>query len=275
VPVVKVLDAMGPEHLMKGMRAAGMTPELEGRAGLAVALGGVGVTLTDLVQMYAGLANGGEAVILSPLAVVERDPPRRIVGPVAAWQVGEVLTHTPRPRGVLAEGIAFKTGTSYGHRDTLAIGYDGGFVVGVWMGRADGTPVPGAFGAEVAAPVLFDAFQRLRPEPVPLPPPPPETLIVAGAELPPPLRRFGGAPGPAANAPDLVFPPDGALVEGDVLPVRVAGGIGPFVWLANGTPVVRTHRREAVIEGLGPGVSALTVIDASGLADRAEVTLRP
>ena len=277
VPVVKVLDAMGPEHLMKGMRDAGMTPGLDGRAGLAVALGGVGVTLTDLVRLYAGLANMGEAVDLSPLrrGAQEAAPPRRIVGPVAAWQVGDILLETPRPRGVLAEGIAFKTGTSYGHRDTLSIGYDGQFVVGVWMGRADGTPVPGAFGAELAAPVLFDAFQRLRPEPVPLPPPPPQTLIVAGADLPPPLRRFGGAPASATEPPEMVFPPDGALVEGAVVPARVAGGTGPFVWLANGAPVARSHRREVLIEGLGPGMSSLTVIDAAGLADRAEITLRP
>ena len=66
--------------------------------------------------------------------------------------------------------LAYKTGTSYGHRDAWALGFDGRHAIGVWMGRPDGTPVPGAFGADTAAPVPFEAFQRWKPSLDPLPP---------------------------------------------------------------------------------------------------------
>ena len=56
--------------------------------------------------------------------------------------------------------IAFKTGTSYGYRDAWAVGFDGRVTIGVWVGRPDGTPVPGMVGRASAAPILFDAFAR-------------------------------------------------------------------------------------------------------------------
>ena len=93
-------------------------------------------------------------------------------GPVAAWQVANVLSGILPPQGRAAGRVAYKTGTSYGHRDALAVGYDGRFVAGVWMGRPDGTPVPGAFGGDHAAPLLFDLFDALAARAVPLPPPP-------------------------------------------------------------------------------------------------------
>ena len=76
--------------------------------------------------------------------------------------LSDILSGIAPPNGALRNGLAYKTGTSYGHRDTWAIGFDGKHVAGVWIGRPDGTPVPGAFGAEVAAPVLFEVFQRDR-----------------------------------------------------------------------------------------------------------------
>ena len=142
----------------------------------------------------------------------------------------------PRAAGAAPRNeLAYKTGTSYGHRDAWAVGFDGRYVVGVWMGRADGTPVPGAFGGDLAAPVMFAAFQRIGRRRSPCPPPPPATLLVANAELPRPLQRFDGRGAEvAAGAPQIAFPPDGAVVEGAALMVRVRDGAGPFTWLANG-----------------------------------------
>jgi len=133
--------------------------------------------------------------------------------------------------------------------------------------------VPGVFGGDLAAPVLFSVFQRLG-RPTPLPPPPAATLIVATDALPQPLRRFGGPSDPVADAPRIAFPPDGAVVEGAVLTVRVADGIAPFTWLADGAPVATTHRREVALDTLGPGFAALTVIDADGRSARAAVEMR-
>ncbi len=274
LPAVALTEALGPARLLAALERAGVHPVLPGgQPGLAVALGGVGVTLVDMVQLYAAIARGGVALPLH--ATGEAAPGHRVLSEVSAWQVGDILAGMAPPAGVRAGGFAFKTGTSYGHRDAWAVGFDGRHVVGVWLGRADGTPVPGVFGADLAAPVLVRAFARLKPAPDPLSPPPRATLTVANADLPQPLRRFRSrlAAFAAAPGPAVAFPPDGAEVERlrGGLKVVVEGGTAPFTWLADGAPVVvEVTAREAMLD-LGPGFVRLSVIDGEGRAGRAAV----
>ncbi|WP_212522707.1 penicillin-binding protein 1C [Actibacterium sp. MT2.3-13A] len=282
IPVVALTEALGPARLMAHLRRAGMTPELPGDTpGLAVALGGLGVTLEDLARLYAALANGGRPVPLSWRAdATPGAPGPRVLSPEAAWQVADILRGTPAPPAAPQGVLAFKTGTSYGHRDAWAVGFDGAHVVAVWMGRADGTPVPGAFGGELAAPVLFEAFARLKPRPVPLPPPPPAVLLVSNAELPQPLRRFrprDAVFAPMPGGPELAFPPDGAemALEGSDLVVKLRDGTPPFTLLLDGRPALTGLReREVTLPAPGPGFVTLLVIDANGLAARARIRLR-
>lgn len=275
IPVVLLTEALGPPALMAALHRAGVQPRLTGQAGLAVALGGVGLTLEELVQVYAGLAQGGLARPLHWQGVGK--PGARITAAAAAWQVGHILAGLPPPPGAPPLGIAWKTGTSYGHRDAWAIGYDGAHVVGVWLGRPDGTPVPGAFGADLAAPVLFQAFQQLGAV-TPLPPPPPDTLL-PGTPLPPPLQRFRPRDAlftAAPDAPELAFPPDGArlTLDAGALAVKLRAGTPPFTVLANGAPLITgMTRRDIWIEGLAPGYLSLSVIDAQGRVARASLRL--
>ena len=278
IPTVLLTEALGPANLMAGLERAGTRAALPGgRPGLAVALGGVGTSLEGLVQLYAGLANGGEAVPLHWMHPAPETPRARITSRAAAWQVSHILAGLAPPAGAGNMRLAYKTGTSYGHRDAWAIGFDGAHVIGVWIGRADGTPVPGAFGGDLAAPVLFHAFQRLKPVADPLPPPPPETLILPTASLPQPLQRFGSRnAAPPPDAPRLAFPPDGARLplNGQPLTVKLRDGVAPFTWLADGAPLVTgTHRREAALEGWGAGFVTLSVIDAACRADRVRVRI--
>ncbi len=275
IPAVAVTQELGPHHLLAGLRRAGAEPHVPGGApGLAVALGGVGLTLEDLVRLYAAIGNEGAAVDLrwhdeaTPGFV-----PHTVMNLSAAWQIADILLDAPRPPNVQGTGIAFKTGTSYGHRDAWAVGFDGRHVVGVWMGRPDGTPVPGAFGGDLAAPVMFAAFARLKPQIDPISPPPHETLLLPTAQLPRHLQQFGAAE-VATNAPRIAFPPNGAVLEGGLLTLKVRDGRAPYVWLANGQPVARTHRTQVDIDAPGIGFSSLTVIDADGQSARAQVTLR-
>lgn len=275
LPAVALTEAVGPVRFMAALRRAGVRAKLPGEAppGLAVVLGGLGITPLDLTTLYAGLAEGGLAQPL--LAVKGRAPaPRqRIVSPQAAWQVGHILAGMPPPPNAPRERIAYKTGTSYGHRDTWAVGFDGRHVVTIWMGRPDGTPVPGAFGADVAAPVLFEAFSRITPKPQPLRPPPPGTLMASTAALPAQLRAFRsrGAVVATDNAPVLAFPPDGALVDtgGQPLTIKIAGGKAPFTLLANGVPALVGSPSRAPEMTLAPGFVTLSLIDADGRSARA------
>jgi len=134
--------------------------------------------------------------------------------------------------------------------------------------------VPGAFGAEIAAPVLFEVFQRIAPELTPLGPPPPETLIVSTGQLPAPLRKFRGRNALFEKSEDalaVAFPPDGATLEGGNSEVilKVKNGALPFTVLANGAPIVQQSRlREMVVPLAGKGSATVTVIDAKGASDR-------
>jgi penicillin-binding protein 1C len=67
----------------------------------------------------------------------------------------ELTTDTPR--------IAWKTGTSYGHRDAWSIGFSSRYTIGVWIGNFDGHGVKGLSGSEDAAPLLFDLFRAIDP----------------------------------------------------------------------------------------------------------------
>jgi penicillin-binding protein 1C len=280
IPAVALTDALGPAKLLSAMGKAGVAYKIPGdQPGLAVALGGVGVTLQDMVQLYAAIARGGVALPLTWRKEGDRAEGQRLISAVAAWEVADILAGLAPPPGAPSNRLAYKTGTSYGHRDAWAIGFDGRHVIGVWMGRADGTPVPGAFGAEAAAPVLFQAFNRLKPQLDPQPPAPAATLLVSNPQLLPPLQRFrprGAVFAAAPDAPAVAFPPDGSDVE--LLPaglkVSVRGGTAPFTWLLDGTPVaVALAEREVMLPSPGTGFVTLSVIDAEGRSARAQVRL--
>jgi penicillin-binding protein 1C len=279
IPVVMLTDELGPARLMAALRRAGTDPRLPGgKPGLAVALGGVGLSLEDLVQLYAALAAGGEGPALRARLDGAQSRRVRLLSPVAAWQVGDILAGLAPPPGAPPGVVAYKTGTSYGHRDAWAIGWDGAHVIGVWMGRADGTPVPGAFGGDLAAPVLFEAFGRLKPGFDALPPPPAATLLPGQAGLPLPLQRFrprAAVFSAAVDGPQLTFPPDGArmAVPDDTVTLKLRGGALPFSVLADGRAVATgLTRREFDIPAPGRGFLTLVVIDGNGQSDR--VTLR-
>jgi penicillin-binding protein 1C len=292
IPAVKALAAVGPQRLIGTFQRAGISPVLPGgtEPTLAIALGGVGMRLTDLAQLYASLANGGAVVRVRSGAQVSDlrpDTSQRIVQPVAAWYVTDILKDAPPPASARGGRIAYKTGTSYGYRDAWAVGFDGRHTIAVWVGRPDGASTPGLTGRTAAAPVLFDAFQRIAERREPLPKPPSGALRVAGADLPPPLKRFreGAEEAPQAGpfliAPvQIAFPPDRAEieVEGDSDPVivKAEGGALPLTWLVDDAPVAGAGpaSRELAWTPNGKGFVSLSVIDASGRTDRVIVRVR-
>jgi penicillin-binding protein 1C len=195
-----------------------------------------------------------------------------------------VLIGTPPPENAVGGRIAYKTGTSYGYRDAWSLGFDGKRTVGVWVGRADGAPVPGLAGRIAAAPILFDAFARMKEPIAPLPHAPAGVLVATNAKLPPPLQRLRpGALPTAGAAPPLriMFPPDGARLElagaaekPDPLPLKISGGVGPLTVLVNGAPLAGGAGRTLFWQADGPGFVRLTVMDAHGAADSIMVRLQ-
>ncbi len=189
VPAVAVLDRLGPGKFTAALAAAGVRlklPQPTTEPGLAIALGGDGISLFDLATLYVALSHRGAVAPLLTRFGKTEGPTTSIFGPVAAWYVNDILTASPPPPGMLpvevrrARHLAFKTGTSYGFRDAWAVGYDSEVTIAVWAGRPDGTPMPGITGRTTAAPVVFKIADLLGPPANPRPtPPPPGALLVA------------------------------------------------------------------------------------------------
>ncbi|GAA3099516.1 penicillin-binding protein 1C [Rhizobium viscosum] len=284
VPAVKLLDAVGPSRLMVRFRRAEVRPVLPPNEtpGLAIGLGGVGITLKDLVQLYTALANRGQPVrigdgVTNMPGKIDGEP---LLEPVAVWNVADILSGVIPPAGAPQRGIAYKTGTSYGYRDAWSVGYDGRYVLGVWVGRPDNSAVPGLTGYGTAAPILFEALAKSGIAATPLPRPPAGAVRIAQTDLPISQRRFAlNASGLLAASgrepsPQIVYPPEGAHVDlgakaGDLSPLmlKLQGGRAPFRWLANGKPLPDLSRRRTQSwMPDGGGYSKLTVIDSMGRA---------
>jgi penicillin-binding protein 1C len=169
VPAVDLLDRVGPSRFAARLANAGIDLKWPNGAtpNLAMILGGTGARLEDLVGAYAALNREGVAgrVRYQPGDLrVER----RLLSPGAAWIIRDILEANPRP-GSIADTfdqrgrprVAWKTGTSYGFRDAWALGSTRRYTVGVWVGRPDGTPLPGQYGAVTALPLLFEVIDSL------------------------------------------------------------------------------------------------------------------
>lgn len=268
LPAVALADAVGPLAFLSSLKAAGLSPRLpEGAsASLPVALGGLGMTLADLAALYGAFV--GDGMVAQPVWRAGEVALRRpFVGAAEAGAVRAMLAAAAPPPGLAAERaprIAWKSGTSWGNRDAWAIGVSASHTIAVWVGRPDGTAMPGLTGRTSAGPLLFAAFGLL-PDPGPLPPAP----LLPPA---PALARLGVA---SAEALRLVFPPPGASLADGAVTLRASGGRRPFTWLVDGAPIAaERHRREARWTPDGPGFYRLTVIDAEGAVVAAEVRVR-
>jgi penicillin-binding protein 1C len=285
VPAIAVLGRVGVSRMSARLTQTGAALVLpKGEApGLAMGLGGVGIKLSDLVMLYTGLARLGSAVPLIEREDEVAQNPRRLLDPVAAWYVGNVLIGAPPPDNARPGRIAFKTGTSYGYRDAWAVGYDGRMTIGIWVGRADGAPVPGLVGRAAAAPILFDAFARSGNAPAPLAHAPKGAVFAATNKLPPPLQHFSsdGSLSAASEPPRIMFPPDGARIElakgaaPEPVALKIAGGAAPLTVMVNGVPLAaQGGRRTLFFAPDGPGFVRLTVMDARGATDSVSVRLQ-
>jgi penicillin-binding protein 1C len=260
LPAVALLDQIGPAQFAARLRLAGVTLHLPTGAepSLPLALGGAGITLRDLAGLYAALATDGSAggPRLLPELTARGGP---FLQSRAAETIASVLTQ-PLPDSSLP-GIAWKTGTSWGGRDSWALGFDRTHVVGVWVGRPDGTPLPGATGRGLALPLLARVFEVL-----------PASPRAAPAMLRPAIVTSTSS----SSALRLLFPPPDAVVSGDgPVTLRAMGGQRPLTFLVNGAPLgTDPARREVSWLPPAPGFYRLTVLDADGGVARVSLRVK-
>ena len=148
-----------------------------------------------------------------------------------------------------------------GRSRCLGDGFDTHSVAGVWIGRPDGSAVPGFTGAGTALPVLADVFGLLPAAP---------RSVAAGDE---PSAPQAARPEAAIH---LLFPPPGATLSADgPVPLRAIGGRRPLIFTVDGsTPPSVPARRGTLWTPAGPGFYTLGVQDADGAMVRAQVRIR-
>jgi penicillin-binding protein 1C len=280
LPAVAILDRIGAVRFAGALAQAGARIALPRGAavpGLPIALGGLAISLEDLAQLYVALADGGEA---GPLRLSSSDPAgstTALMTRAAAREIGGILRDTPRPDGVSSarpRAIAYKTGTSsYGFRDAWAVGYTQRYTAAVWVGRIEGSPRPGAFGINTAAPMLFRIVDLLPEEPAP-----PQSLNPRREQrLAPLLRRFS----PESAGPRIIYPPPGVTLDimpaGDAavpIALEASGGKPPYRWIINGIPLP-SPPIGAVMSWTpdGPGFARISVTDADNQGASEELRL--
>jgi penicillin-binding protein 1C len=280
---VLLLDKIGVAAFLARFRSAGrplLLPNSENTAGLAVALGGVGLTLEQLTWFYSAFANEGE---LKALRVKPSDPVvslGQFLAPDAARATADILSDVPPPPGyarqVSLDGgrrIGFKTGTSYGFRDAWAVGFDELHSVGVWVGRPDGAAHLGAYGATAAAPILMQIFDLLAV-------PAHEAssghaqlgALASFRDLPKRLIRLS-EPGSIATGPrlEVSFPRNGARIRTDKpfgtaieLPVIAAGGKPPYRWTFEGIQNGEVAAANSRLSVASRGQLEVSITDSTG-----------
>jgi len=299
VPAVMVLDRVGPLAFTTTLENSGA--RLAFPAGgeaptLPVALGGLGISLSDITMLYAGIANGGEARALRFVEGTPDGMDHRMFGPAAAYYLKTILRGVALPDGwAMGQGIerkrqvGFKTGTSYGYRDAWAVGFSNDYTVGVWVGRADGSPRAGHVGRESAAPILLKTFELLPPDrTVDAPPPSGAIVTTENDQLPPSMRIFRRETAPAppkevvVPPPTIAFPPNGTIVplpvpdaKDKTIVLKADGGKEPLTWLVNGQLIGNFTRFQPVLYTPdGEGLARITVVDAAGRSDTAQVRFK-
>ncbi|OMH34058.1 penicillin-binding protein 1C [Motiliproteus sp. MSK22-1] len=175
VPFIDLLERYGPRRFAAALQGAGLNLKIPGgMPNLAIILGGAGTTLEQLVSGYMAFARGGKTVQLKylqqDLAATEHE--RYLLSAGAAWITQRTLSSVTRPGSLntlasvqTAQSMAWKTGTSFGFRDTWAIGVAKKYTIGVWVGRPDGTPLQGHSGRETAGPLLFAVADHIQLQP--------------------------------------------------------------------------------------------------------------
>ncbi|GAB0113244.1 penicillin-binding protein 1C [Acidisoma sp. C75] len=259
LPAVGLLARYGALRFAADLAASGTPLHLPpgSEPSLPIILGGAGLSMRALMGLYDAIAS--DATVRPPWLVQGAAPPRqvRLLSPEAAAMVADILTR-PFPTDLTLQGIAWKTGTSAGNRDDWAFGFDRRHVIGVWVGRPDGTPMGSGEAADRALPILARLFSLLPPAP---------------RRRAPPAAMLSLAAAPAADPLRLLFPPPGAVIEGlGTLDLKAMGGERPLRFLIDGAPLTSIPAlRETEWQPPGPGFYTVEVLDATGAAARVAI----
>lgn len=171
IPAVKVAEKVGVKNLLNLLRASGITtlndsPE---HYGLALTLGAGEVRLLELTSAYGIFANGGQTLAYRALLNENPAQPEQVISPETAWLISDILADNDARLPQFGEDSALKfdfpvsakTGTTRNSRDNWVIGFDSDYLVGVWVGNPDNTPMRDTSGVTGAGPIFHAVMLEL------------------------------------------------------------------------------------------------------------------
>ncbi|MDX2303739.1 MAG: penicillin-binding protein 1C [Microscillaceae bacterium] len=170
VTAVQTLEQVGLKAFIQKLKMARFRQIArdEKKLGLSMILGGCGVNLEELSNLFATFANQGLYQEASYLMQDSKRTQHKLISPEAGFAITQILTKAQRPdlpqqfeNALHIPKVAWKTGTSYGRRDAWSIGYNARYTVGVWVGNFSGEGVNDLIGAELATPLLFQIFNTI------------------------------------------------------------------------------------------------------------------
>ncbi|KAA8605854.1 glycosyl transferase [Salipiger aestuarii] len=177
IPAIKISESVGRDLVQKVASGFGIQSDLNDSP--AMALGTSEASLLEMTGAYAGFLNGGSAVApygLRQLRLKGDSTPlmgsgggikERVIQPEAAgqltWMMEKVVSEGTGRRALLPDGrpAAGKTGTSNDARDAWFIGFTADYVVGVWMGNDDNSPLSGVTGGGLPADIWRETMSRV------------------------------------------------------------------------------------------------------------------
>lgn len=171
LPAVQLQTQLQHPDFYQWLQQAGVIlPQPAEYYGLALVLGGMELSMQQLVQLYAALGNSGQWQPLVWQAEPPEQTPRQILSPEAAFLTLDMLRQHPGPVNTILQQlteqppVAWKTGTSYAYRDAWAVGLSGDYVLAVWLGNFDGSSNPNLVGLTAAGPLFFSILSMLGPQ---------------------------------------------------------------------------------------------------------------
>ncbi len=274
IPVVSLLNQIGVVRFLGILKEAGIEavmPNSFESPSLAIALGGLGMSLEQLVTLYIALAQDGKVHPLSYIESEPSNPGQALFSARAAKQITRILMtelgdHHP---------LAVKTGTSYGHRDAWVLGYDAQYVIGIWVGNPDGTPMPPLPARELVVPLLQKVLTVL---------PKHRQMTACSTEPHITLKKLTSEEqGLHKLLPTLIFPIDETVIELEKIatdrykeiPLTVRGGKRPYIWMIDDQPLsTASWQQKQFWTPDKPGYYTVSVVDANGKSARANIEIK-
>lgn len=275
IPVVALLNQIGVMRFLGLLKEAGINPQLPRSfesPSLAIALGGLAMSLEQLVTLYGGLAREGKVLPISYVDSESQESGHALFSPQAARQITTILASDLDGN----HPISLKTGTSYGYRDAWVLGYDNRYVIGIWTGIPDGTPMNAVSASNLVVPLLQKVLTVLPKDTSPT------TPILNAPTLS--LKKLTSSNEQQVvhkTLPTLIFPIDGTAIELEKIaerykpmPLSVTGGKRPYTWLIDGEPLPATWQQKHFWTPSKAGYYTIAVVDANGQVDRAEIEIK-